>query len=491
MKLRIKFLEWSTGIPVAIIHPATAEELGVHAKDRVSIRKINDGEFFSTIIDIASGIFKKNEIVVSSELKEKLNLREGQLVNVNYSPSSKSMEYIKEKLKGKELSKEKIFQIIKDVGNNSLSEAEVSVFISAMYVHGMKMKETVYLVGAILASGKKLHFNNKYVVDKHCIGGIPGNRTTPLVVSICAAAGLIFPKSSSRAITSAAGTSDTIETLAQVDFKIEDVEKIVKKTGACLVWGGELGIVPADSKILKIEKLIMIDPEAQLLASIMSKKLAAGSNYILIDIPYGNSAKVSKEHGLRLKKKFELLGKSFKKNVFVVLTHGDEPIGNGIGPVLEMIDVLKVLTLDKTAPKDLMEKSLFLAGQIFEMTGKSKKGQGIALAKKMLESKEAFKKFEEIIHAQNGRIKKLIPGKFKKDIFANENCKITFIDNKKVNSLCRIAGCPVDKGSGAYLYYHIGEEIKKGDTVLTIYSENKDKLKSAYNFYLKSRPIKF
>ena len=491
MILKIKFLEWSTGMPVAIIHPDTAKKLGVHAKDRVSIKKVHDGEFFSTIVDLASGMFHKNQIVISSELKEKLDLKEGQNVEVSYTHYSKSMEYIKEKLKGKRLSKEKIYQIIKDVGSNSLSEAEVSVFISGMYVNGMNMEETVYLVGAILESGKKLHFNNKYVVDKHCIGGIPGNRTTPLVVSICAATGLVFPKSSSRAITSAAGTSDTIETLAKVDFKIEDVEKIVKKTGACLVWGGELGIVPADSKILRIEKLIMLDPEAQLLASIMSKKLAAWSNYILIDIPYGKSAKVSEEHALRLAKKFEFLGKSFHKNVEVVLTDGEQPIGNGIGPVLEMIDVLKVLNQTEGYPDDLESKSLFLAGQIFEMTGKAKKGKGILLAKEMLESGKAYEKFREIIHAQGGKIKELHPGKFKKDIFAEKNCKISYMDNKKINSLARIAGCPVDKSSGIYLYYHLNDKIPKGEKILTIYSENKSKLNLAVNYYKKSKPIIF
>ncbi len=491
MKLKVKFLNWSAGMPVAIIHPETAKSLGVHAKDRVSIKKIHDGEFFSVIIDTASKLCTKKEIILSSELSERLKISDGQLVNVEYASSSKSMEFIKEKLKGKELSKQKIFQIIHDVVNNSLSEAELSVFVSGMYIHGMKLKETAYLIEAILSSSNRLHFKNKYVVDKHCIGGIPANRTTPLVVSICAAGGLIFPKSSSRAITSAAGTSDTIETLAPVDFDIKQVEKIVKKVGACLVWGGGFGMVPADSKIIAIEKLIMIDPEAQLLASIMSKKLAVDSNYILIDIPYGDSAKVTKLHALKLKRKFELIGREFKKTIKVVLTKGEQPIGNGIGPVLEMIDVLKVLTRSPDAPKDLEEKALFLAGEIFEMTKKSKSGEGINLAKKILESKKAFEKFQEIIIAQGGSIKELSLGKFRKDVLASKTGKIKSFNNKALNSLCRVAGCPVDKASGVYLYKHLGEEIKKGEKILTIYSENKSKLDFAFDYYKKSKPIEF
>lgn len=489
MRLKIKFLDWSTGMPVAIIHPATAKDLGVHAKDRILVKKLNEKYSFSTIIDLASGLFKKNEIVVSSELKDRLELTEGEIVEVSFSPQSKSMEYIKEKLNGKKLSKEKINKIIQDVGNNSLSEAEISVFISAMYVYGMKMDETISLVDAILNSGKKLNIRNKFVVDKHCIGGIPGNRTTPLVVAICAAAGLIVPKSSSRAITSAAGTSDTIEVLSPVDFKIEEVERIVKETGACLVWSGDLGIVPADSKILKIEKLIMVDPEAQLLASIMSKKLAAGSNHILIDIPYGKSAKVSYKNGLDLKKKFEQLGRAFKRKVKVVLTPGDEPIGNGIGPALEIIDVLKILNQDETRPLDLEKKSIYLSGEIFEMTGKAKKGGGIKMAKKLLKSKKALKKFEEIILAQGGKIKNIALGKYTRDIFAEKSSKISSINNKKINSLCRVAGCPVDKLSGVYLHKHLGEKVLKGEKILTIYSEHKSKLDDAYKYYLRSRPI--
>jgi putative thymidine phosphorylase len=490
MKLKIKFLDWSAGLPVAILNLKTAQKLGVHAKDRISIKAPHKKEF-SVIVDVAAKMFAKQEVVISSELKEHLNLKEGQLVEVNYSPSAKSMVYIKEKLNGKKLDKAKIFAIINDVVNNSLSEAEIAVFVSAMYNHGMDLKETIFLIKSILESGKRLNLNRKYVVDKHCIGGIPGNRTTPIVVAICVAGGLTMPKSSSRAITSAAGTADTIESLAKVDFSIKEVEQIVRKTGGCLVWGGGLGMVPADSKIIALEKLILLDPEAQLLASIMSKKLAADSNYILIDIPYGKTAKVSKEKALHLKKKFEYLGKAFKKKMKVVLTDGSEPIGNGIGPYLEIIDVLKVLKRDINAPRDLEKKSIFLAGQIFEMTKTSKKGEGENLARSILNSLDAYKKFEEIIIAQQGKIKKLSLAKFKKDIFAPKNLTIKEIHNKKINSIARVAGCPVDKSSGIYLYHHVGDKLKKGEKLLTIYSESNFKLKASVNFYKKINPIVF
>jgi thymidine phosphorylase len=360
-----------------------------------------------------------------------------------------------------------------------------------MYENKMSFNETIDLIEAFLESGERLSFKGKFIVDKHCIGGIPGNRTTPIVVSICAAAGLTFPKSSSKAITSAAGTADVIGAIARIEFSKKELKNIVKKTGACLVWGGSLELVPADSKIIRIEKMLKIDPRAQLLASIMSKKLAVGSKYILIDIPYGKNAKVDKEEGMKLKKDFERLGKHFKLKLKVVLTKGDEPIGNGIGPILELIDVIKVLNPSEKGPEDLEEKSLFLAGQILEMTGKAKKGEGPMVAGEIVNSGKAFEKFIQIIKAQEGSIRNLKLGRFKKNIRANFNGKISEINNSKINLLGRIAGCPVDKSSGLYLYSHVRDKIRKGEKILSIYSEAKPRLEEAIRYYNKEKPIKF
>ena len=372
-----------------------------------------------------------------------------------------------------------------------MPELEIALFVSAMYKQGMTFKETIYLIEAILKSGNSLRLPNKFVVDKHCIGGVSGNRTTPIVVSICAAAGLTFPKTSSRAITSAAGTVDVIETIANVEFSIKEIEKIIKKTNACIVWGGGLGMVPADSRIIQVEKLLKIDPEAQLLASIMSKKLAVGSKYILIDIPYGKGAKVNKSQAIKLKKKFEQLGKYFHKKISVVLTDGKQPIGNGIGPGLELMDILKILKCEKNASKDLEKKSLFLAGKILEMTKKTKKGKGIELSKEILQSGKAFEKFEQIIIAQGGKFKEIKPAKFRKNILSKKSGKIKEISNKKINSLAKIAGCPIDKFAGIYLYFHVGNKIKKGEKILTIYSESKSRLNESIRFYNETKPVMF
>ncbi len=491
MELKVKVMKWSAGIPVAMLNEDTANLIGVKTKGRIFIKTFSkNSRGVSTIVDIAKSLVRKNEVAISSELRERLCLKAGQRVDVDLSPIPKSLLFIKKKLNNEPLSEKEINEIIKDVTDNSLSEAEIALFVSAMYENGMTMKETIYLIKSILHSGEILKLKNKSIVDKHSIGGIPGNRTTPIIVSICAADGLIMPKSSSRAITTPAGTADVVETVANVEFSMKEVEKIVRKVGACLIWGGSLKIVPADEKIIQIEKQLNIDPEAQLLASIMSKKLASGAKYILIDIPYGKTAKVKKEKALHLKRKFELLGRYFNKVMKVVLTKGDEPIGNGIGPAMEMRDIIKVLSRDSSRPLDLENKSLFLAGEIFEMTKKAKKGKGIELARQILYCGKAFAKFKQIIKAQKGNLNRLKYGKYKKDIFMKKNGTIKEIDNKKITFLARIAGCPMDKSAGLYLYKHVGDRLSKGEKLITIYAESQPRLKEAISFFSAQKPIK-
>lgn len=492
MELKIRLLEWSAGFPVVMLNQRTADKLGIYSKDRILLKTLSrNPKKTSSIVDTIQDIIKDNEIAVSSELKKALDLKKGQKVEVTLSPTSKSLSYIRKKLDGAELSRSEIKEIITDIVNNSLSEAEMALFISAMYKNGTTMNETISLIYAIKETGNTITWKKGIVVDKHSIGGIPGNRTTPLVVSICAAGGLIIPKTSSRAITTAAGTSDVIETIANVEFTLPELKKIVDKTGGCMAWGGTLGIVPADAKIIKVEKILEIDPEAQLLASIMAKKLSMGAKYILIDIPYGKNAKVTKAEGLKLKKKFEYIGKYFKRKMRVVLTEGSQPIGNAIGPALEIMDVVRILKRDdgENYPFDLEKKALFLAGEIFELSGKAKKGKGMERAKEILDSGKAYNKFMEIIKAQNGDLKRLRYGKFKKIILSSHSGKVIEIHNKKMNALGRVTGCPMNKYSGAYLHHHVGDKIKKGEPLLTIYADSKLKLNEAVKFYMEQNPI--
>jgi len=491
MELKIKFLKWSAGLPVAMLNEKTAKEMGLHAQDMISIKTLSrNSKEVATVIDVIKGLIKPNEVAVSSELRAHLGVKSGEMVEVNMMSPPKSMDYIKKKMDNKTLSAKETDSIIKDIVNNSLSDSEIALFISSMDQNGMTMKEIVHLIEAIQKTGAQMKFKSKFVVDKHSIGGVPGNRTTPLVVAICAATGLIFPKTSSRAITSPAGTADVIETIAKVEYTMPQIKKIVQKVGACMVWGGAVGMVPADSKIIRIEKSLKIDPPAQLIASIMSKKLAAGSKYILIDIPYGRGAKVDKKEALKIKRKFNYLGKYFKIKIECVLTNGTQPIGNGIGPALELDDIIHVLDPNKDGPKDLEKKSIFISGKILEMTGKAKKGQGKIIATETLVSGKAFEKFKEIIKAQGGSLEKLKRKSLTHDILSKKTGKICLMENEKISSLARAAGCPVDKFSGIYLHVHVGYKVRKGDKLVTIHAESKARLQEAIRYYEKLKPIK-
>jgi len=490
MRLKTKSLKLLAGRPVAILHKNTARKLSVYAGERINIK--NNSQGMIAIVDIASGILKEDEIAVSVEILNFLKLSEGCKVDISIAPRPLSISYILEKLEGKELSYEQLFKIVKDIVNNALTEAEIAYFVSGIYVNGMTLTETAMLTKSMIEHGKKLDIKN--VVDKHSIGGVAGNRTTPIIVSICSSTGLKMPKTSSRAITSAAGTADVMEVLAKVEFSTDEIKKIVQKTNACLVWGGALGLAPADDKIIQVEKLISVDPEAQLLASILAKKLAVNAKHVLIDIPYGKSAKVStKKEALSLSRKFQQLAKFFKIHLKTVLTDGSEPIGNGIGPVLEAKDLIAVLTRDKDRPLDLEEKALKLSAIILEMTGKAKKGKGLSLAKEILESKKAYLKFKQIIRAQGGNLdkinSKLQPARFNYIIKSEKNSKVVHIDNKKIAKVARYAGCPADKSAGIYLNVHKGFKVKRNDVLATIYSETKEKLDFAINLFKKSKPI--
>ena len=486
MKLKIKKLAFGAGRPVAFINQDCARNLNVHVGDRIEISTKKNK--IISVVDVVKGFLRKNQIAISDEISKYLKLKAGDEIEVRLALEPHSTRYIAKKLNDKELSRKEIFEIIEDVVNNALTEAEVAYFVSGVYENGMSMNETLYLTEAIYKTGQSLKWKIRPIVDKHSIGGIAGNRTTPIVVSICAAAGIILPKTSSRAITSAAGTSDVIETIAKVDLSSSELQRVVRKVGACLVWGGALGLAPADDKLIRVERLLSLDPESQLIASIMAKKLAVGSKYVLIDIPYGPKAKVSKKEAKRLKKKFLRAADYFKIKMRVVLTDGSQPIGNGIGPIMEMKDVLRVLQRNNP-PEDLEKKCIMLAGELLEMVRKARKGQGKKLAKSLLESGKAYKKFEEIISAQGKVFNGLKEAKFKHKIKAKKSGKIKDVNNKAINYLGRVLGCPIDKASGLFIHKHRSEKVEKSEAILTLYSESKRKLNEGIRFFNESRPI--
>jgi len=494
MKLKIKNFNWLAGRPVVILNDKTAKRMNVFVDDRVSMSSKEPGaKKVYAVVDIFSKLIGKNEIGLSHEMSKILNLKNKSVVEVSTSEISDASFLIKKKMSGEQLSQKELEYLVSEIVHNNLTEAEIAFFTAAQKLNGMKFEEVVGLTKAMVKTGARLKFKGKYVADKHCIGGIAGNRTTPIIVAICAAVGLTLPKTSSRAITSASGTADVMETISNVELPLKKIQQVVKKTGACLAWGGSLGLAPSDDKIIQVERLLNLDIEPQLLASIMSKKIAAGAKYILIDIPYGNGAKVKTlPRAKDLGKKFERLGKEFNLKLKVTYTNGNYPIGNGIGPVLEMQDVLSVLQNLKETPEDLREKSLFLSTELIKLCGIKNARKK---AEQALSSGAAYEKFKEIINAQNGKnnfdlkVRNLKLAKFKKRVKAHRTGKIKSISNKKINSLCRILGTPETISAGVYLHKQKGH-VNKGELLMTLYSENKSKLKDGLKFIKNIEPIK-
>jgi len=477
MKLKVKKINLNTGGPfVVVLNEDDARLMDIRPLDRVEVRGAE------AIVDIAKSdhraAVKSGEIGFLIETFENLKVKPRRFVNIVPAKKPESLQYIKKKLDRNKLNEDEINAIIKDVVRNRLSETELTYFVGGCYDVGLDMDEIVYLTKAIVAHGGKLNLGKKIILDKHCAGGLAGNRTSIVIVPIIAAAGYTIPKTSSRGISSASGTADTFEVLAPVSFNVQELTKIVKKINCCLVWGGATGMASADDRLIKLEKLLGLDPPGLLLASIMAKKMSVGATHVLVDIPCGKEAKIkTMERALHLKRQFLELSKRLGIKVRVIITDGSQPIGKGIGPSLEAKDVVDVLK--GNGPFDLRDKSLYMAGIMLEMAGEK---EGIKKAKEILDSGLAYKKFLEIIKVQGGSVSKISNikfGRFKRDFFANKSGIVKRINNSKANSIARMAGAPDDKFAGILLNVRKNSKVKKRDLIFTIYSSSNDRLRYA------------
>jgi len=492
MKLRVKDVDLSTGGPlIAILNEEDSSKLDLHPLDRIRLTK--GKKSVVTGINIAKNhSIRPGEIGLFEEVLHKLNIGHNYLINIDIESRPASVRYIKRKLDGHRLSEKEINIIVKDVVDNELTEVELTYFVSGCYSKGLNLQEIIALTKAIAENGDQLKLDGKIIVDKHSSGGTPGNRTTMVVVPIVAAAGLTIPKTSSRAITSAAGTSDVMEVLAKVSFPVNEIKKIVKKTNACMVWSGTMGLASADDKFIKIEHPLRLDPTGILISSIMAKKKAVNATHVLIDIPWGIGAKIkTKKRALLLRKLFLKVGRKLGIKVDVMLSDGSQPIGNGIGPALEARDVLWILTNNEKGPKDLRDKSIYIAGKILKLAGKGDE----KVARKILDSGAAYEKMKEIIKAQEGdpniKPEKIKIGSYSFDVEAKTNGIFNGYRSKALAKLARIAGAPASKESGVFLHHHKGERVRKGEKLFTIYSDNSRRLEYAIKLLTEEEVTEF
>jgi AMP phosphorylase len=368
--------------------------------------------------------------------------------------------------------------IVEDVTFNKLSDVEITAFVTALFNHGMIMSEVAALSTAMAAAGMRLKFNKKKIYDKHSIGGVAGDKTSMMLVPIIASAGMTIPKTSSRAITSPAGTADRMECICPVDLNLEEIKRVVDKTNGCLVWGGAVDLAPADDAFIRVEYPLSIDP--LLLPSVMSKKKAVGADYVVIDIPTGKGAKFKTiTDAQSIGKQFIELGRKLGIRVECASTFGEQPIGHGIGPGLESREYLRTIERGRGEP-DLINKVCHLAGVLFEFRGMR---NGEERAMQALKSGKAYKKIKEIIKEQGGNPKirpEDIPiGSKNVKIKSKVSGKVWWMNNKGIIQIARAAGAPNDKGAGILLHKKLGSDVRKGDTLFEIFSEQTSKMNRA------------
>lgn len=445
--------------------------------------KVSSGKqwVIATLNVIASDILGTDEVGLSESTWNKLNVEEGEDVTVSHAEALESFKYVKAKLYGKSLTDDALKSIMHDMVEGRYSDVQLSSFITACV--DLSRKETISLTQAMSNTGHRLNWGRSPIVDKHCIGGLPGNRTSMIMIPIIAAYGLTIPKTSSRAITSPSGTADTMEVLAPVALSLEKMKKVVEQEGGCIIWGGALDLSPVDDILVQIERALDLDSSKQLIASVLSKKIAAGSSTVLIDIPIGPTAKIrTKRTAKHLRSLFFTVGDAIDLDIQVVMTDGLQPVGRGIGPVLEARDVLSVLRREKAAPQDLRERSLFLAAKIMEHCCDLSFDEATLEAERILDDGRALKKFEAICEAQGG-MRELYFAPFTSVITAQAKGKIGNIDNFLIARIAKFAGAPDSPSAGVDLHTPLGVLVEKGDPLFTIYSSTKGELEYALRYF--------
>ncbi|MBA4804234.1 MAG: thymidine phosphorylase family protein [Brevundimonas sp.] len=423
-----------------------------------------------------------DEAALSEAAWTLLGVQEGDPIHVSHPPTLESLSSVRRRIHGHRLDAEAMAGIVRDVVAGRYSEIHLSAFLTATAAWPLDGDETSHLTQAMIEAGDRLSWNAPIVVDKHSIGGLPGNRTTPIVVAIVAALGLTMPKTSSRAITSPAGTADTMETLTKVDLDIPAMRRVVEAEGGCLAWGGAVRLSPADDIFIRVERVLDIDTEGQLIASVLSKKIAAGSTHVVLDIPVGPTAKVrSEEAGRALGERLVETASRFGLTAVCLQSDGSQPVGRGVGPALEALDVLAVLQNDPDAPDDLRRRACTLAGAVLELAGAAAEGDGFGAAAQALADGRAWSKFQRICEAQGG-LRVPPAAALRRPLAATRSGRVVHINNRKVARLAKLAGAPDAKAAGLAVEVRLGQEIAAGDPLLTVHAQTPGELAYALDY---------
>lgn len=456
---------------------------GLAARSRVLLSSAR-GEVIATLYQVENGWLAEHEAGLSEAAWARLGLAEGEPLRIRHAPTVLSFGDVRRRIYGGRLDERAFAAIVGDISGGRYSDIHLATFLSACSALPLDRSEMIHLTRAMVDAGDHLSWPTNLIVDKHCVGGLPGNRTTPIVVAIVASLGLVMPKTSSRAITSPAGTADVMETLAPVDLSLALLRRVVEAEGACLAWGGAVHLSPADDILIRIERALDIDTEGQLVASVLSKKIAAGATHVVFDLPVGPTAKVrSPEAARSLSENLSAAAAAFGLCSRCVITDGSQPVGRGLGPALEARDVLAVLQNAAAAPEDLRERALALAGAALELAGTAREGEGRATALHALVSGQAWAKFQRICEAQGGmRVPPRAP--LTRVWPAQGSGRLARIDNRKISRLAKLTGAPDDKAAGVELHVRLSDVIAAGQPLLSLHAEAEGRLDYAMEYAL-------
>ncbi|MHA2501721.1 MAG: AMP phosphorylase [Candidatus Kariarchaeaceae archaeon] len=477
--MKVKILEnFSTKSEIVLINPKIEDPRD--SQTNLSQIRAKDKKM---LVQVArSDLVDEGSMGLPPLVAERMGVVEGDPISIKPRTTPVSLPIIMKKYEKKPWTSEDLRTIVDDIYAGNVSDLEMSAFTLAMQYESLNIDETEHLTRSFTLHGEQLEFGEP-VYDKHSIGGIPGNKVSLLIVPIVAAAGLLIPKTSSRAITSPSGTADTMEVLCNVDFSAEEILEITPKTRGMIVWGGQLNLAPVDSEIItRVERPLSLDPESVIIASILSKKLSTGVKHLVLDMPTGFETKIeSRMDAKNLSALFVEIGRRVGITVEAALTYADQPVGHAIGPALEAKEAIE--TLMGQGPRSVLEKSVELAGILLEMGGLASRGQGARMANEYVKSGKALEKFYEIILAQ-GADKKYSPddiavGQYRSAIKAQDDGYISYVSNKQIKNIAAALGCPQDKESGVILRRKRGEFVKKGEVIMDLFTTRESALDSA------------
>ena len=460
---------------------------GLSSRSRVLLCA-GDRSIVATLYQVSSDLLSIDEAGLSETAWDLLGISEGTPLSARHPAPLTSFGHVRSRIFGQRLDENQYRAILEDVAGRRYSPIETTAHLVSGSMFPLDDAETVALTRVMVGLGETLSWpGSSLVADKHCIGGLPGNRTTPIVVSIAAALGLTIPKTSSRAITSPAGTADTMETLAPVDLDIGTIRRVVEQEGGCIAWGGAVRLSPADDLLIRIERVLDIDSEGQLVASVLSKKVAAGATHLVLDIPVGPTAKVrTTEAGDALAARLMTVARTFGLETRVVFSDGTQPVGLGIGPALEAWDVLAVLQRTPGYPVDLRHRACALTGALLELAGKAPSGGGYATASEAIADGRAWAKFQRICEAQGGMRIPPVAAR-RRPVVAQHAGVVAAIDNRRIAKVAKLAGAPGSKAAGVELHVHIGDVVAAGQPLYFVHGETLAELEYSLD-YVRANP---